>query len=170
MGDSERRGGQEQEPKVSKTMNRRNYRAARRGFSLLELMLVLAIIGVLTAVAAVSLSGSGERAKRKATIASMAQIANALKLYKLDHNVYPATLTALQAGSTAYLDADNSCQVGWKQDFWDAGSGVGGRDFDLYSRGSTGTFASGGGDDLDYCKVKDEGCAPRLPSPACVAA
>lgn len=156
MGDSERRGGQEQEPKVSKTMNRRNYRAARRGFSLLELMLVLAIIGVLTAVAAVSLSGSGERAKRKATIASMAQIANALKLYKLDHNVYPATLTALQAGSTAYLDADKRLQDGWKQDFLYAAPGVGGREFDLYSRGSNGTFESGGGDDLDYWKVKDE--------------
>ena len=78
-------------------------RARRGGFSLLELMLVLAIIGVLTAVAAWSVFGQGERAKRRATRASMAVIKNALEQYHLDKSAWPSALLALQAGRTPYL-------------------------------------------------------------------
>src|ERR1051326_179051 len=85
----------------SRTMKIRGFDRARRGgFSLLELMLVLAIIGVLTAVAAVSVFGQGEKAKKKATRASMAVIKNALDQYHLEKSVWPTTLSALQAGNT----------------------------------------------------------------------
>jgi len=138
-------------------MKNRNVQTRNRGsFSLLELMLVLAIIGVLTAIAAVSLSGTGERAKIKATIASMNQIVHALDSYKLDNNVYPPNLAALQAGKTAYLDANKQIRDGWKQDFLFGVPGANGREFDLYSKGGNGIFENGNGDDLDWWKVKDQ--------------
>jgi general secretion pathway protein G len=136
-------------------MNTRAYdRVGRPGFSLLELMLVLAIIGVLTAIAAVSLSGAGERAKRRATIASMSQVVNALQNYKLDHNLYPANLDALRVGTTAYLDQNKQIADGWKQPFLYAAPGTSGHEFDLYSKGGDLTF--GTQDDLDWWRVKDE--------------
>lgn len=136
-------------------MKNRNTRN-RGGFSLLELMLVLAIIGVLTAIAAVSLSGTGERAKIKATIASMNTIVHALDSYKLDNNIYPPNLAALQAGKTAYLDATRQLKDAWKQDFLYGVPGANGHEFDLYSKGGNGTFENGNGDDLDWWKVKDQ--------------
>ena len=125
--------------------------AAQRGFSLLELMLVLAIIGVLTAVAAVSLSGQGTKAKIKVTQTSMAQIRNALRGYQLDNNVYPPSLQALTVGKTAYLSNDFRLADGWGQDFLYAAPGSNGREFDLFSKGPDGVF--GTEDDIDVWKI-----------------
>jgi general secretion pathway protein G len=130
----------------------RNGAARRGGFSLLELMLVLAIIGVLTAVAAWSVFGQGERAKRKATRASMALIKSALDQYHLDKSVWPASLTALQAGAMPYLDKDKPLLDGWKQPFLYQAPGSNGHDFDLFSKGGNGQFENGGGDDVDFWK------------------
>ena len=135
-------------------MNPRTTRARRAGFSLLELMLVLAIIGVLTAIAAVSLSGAGERAKRRATIASMHQIVNALNNYKLDNNIFPASLEVLKVGSGAYLDKDKNIVDGWKQAFFYVVPGSSGHEFDLVSKG--GDLAYGTQDDINWWQVKDE--------------
>lgn len=122
----------------------------RAGFSLLELMLVLAIIGVLTAVAAYSVFGSGERAKKKATRASMAVIKGALDSYHLDKSVWPASLAALQAGTTPYLDKDKPLLDAWKQPFLYQTPGSNGHEFDLFSKGGNGVFENGGGDDIDF--------------------
>lgn len=128
----------------------------RGGFSLLELMLVLAIIGVLTAVAAWSVFGQGERAKRKATRASMAIIKNALEQYHLDKSAWPTSLTALQAGKTPYLEASKALVDGWNQPFLYQTPGSNQREFDLFSKGGNGQFENGGGDDVDFWKTDVE--------------
>lgn len=122
----------------------------RAGFSLLELMLVLAIIGILTAIAAVSISGSGERAKIKATKASMSTIRGALRSYQLDHNVYPPTLDALTQGRTAYLSNDFRLADAWGQAFVYGVPGTA-HEFDLLSKGGDQTF--GTADDIDVWKL-----------------
>jgi general secretion pathway protein G len=119
-------------------------------------MLVLAIIGVLTAIAAVSIGGSSKKAKIRATFASMEVIRHALDLYKLDKNVYPADLTALQAGSTPYLDKNKPLADGWQHPFLYQTPGSNGHDYDLYSMGDNGVFESGGGDDLDVWRPNAE--------------
>jgi general secretion pathway protein G len=132
-------------------MKKTNRRRMRAGFSLLELMLVLAIIGVLTAVAAVSLSGAGGRAKKNATKASMNTIRNAVRNFQLDNNAYPPNLAALTVGKTAYLSNDFKLADGWGQEFLYAAPGSGGREFDLYSKGDDGVF--GTADDIDVWKL-----------------
>ena len=86
-----------------------------RGFSLLELMLVLAIIGVLMAVAAVNIMGGGAKAKRKATQATMATIKGQLQAYHLDTSSFPPTLATLV--TTKYLE-NKPIKDGWDNDFY----------------------------------------------------
>jgi general secretion pathway protein G len=124
----------------------------RAGFSLLELMLVLAIIGVLTAVAAYSVFGQGERAKRKATRASMDVIKHALDQYHLEKSAWPPSLGALTMGTTPYLDKDKPLVDGWKQPFLYQTPGSNGHDFDLISKGGNGVYEGGNGDDVDFWK------------------
>jgi general secretion pathway protein G len=68
-----------------------------RGFTLLELMVVVVIIGVLAAlIAPTVLSRIGE-AKGTAAKSDIASIMNALKMYKLDNGRYPTAEQGLDA-------------------------------------------------------------------------
>ncbi len=112
----------------------------RAGFSLLELMLVLAIIGVLAAVAAWNIVGVSGRANKKATIASMGKIKDALVNYNLDNpGTYPATLMVL--GTAKYLDATKLTDA-WKREFYYLPTGNQERPFDLISSGEDGQMGT----------------------------
>jgi len=68
------------------------------GFTLVEIMLVVIIIGALAAMIIPRLSGRGEEAKAKVAKADIdANIATALKLYELDNGSFPTTEQGLAA-------------------------------------------------------------------------
>jgi len=70
----------------------------KNGFTLIELMLVVIIIGALVAMVMPRLSGRGEQAKIAACKADIqANIATGLKLYELDNGNFPTTDEGLNA-------------------------------------------------------------------------
>lgn len=68
-----------------------------RGFSLIELLLVLVIIALLAGIVAPQFIGRMETAKQQKISADFNTIATALKLYQLDNDVYPGTDQGLPA-------------------------------------------------------------------------
>jgi len=70
----------------------------KAGFTLVEIMLVVIIIGALAAMIIPRLSGRGEEAKAKVAKSDIdANIATALKLYELDNGSFPTTEQGLEA-------------------------------------------------------------------------
>lgn len=64
----------------------------RQGFTLIELMLVVVIIGALVAMVMPRLAGRSEQAKNGAAQADItANIATGLKMYELDNGRYPTS-------------------------------------------------------------------------------
>jgi general secretion pathway protein G len=80
----------------------------KSGFTLIELMLVVIIIGALVAMVMPRLTGRGEQARVAAAKADInANIATALKLYELDNGAFPTTEEGLNALLTKPSSARN---------------------------------------------------------------
>ena len=69
----------------------------KKAFSLLELLVVILILGLLAAFVVPNLIGAGEKAKRDLVCSQMGSISQALKMFKLDNGMYPATEEGLNA-------------------------------------------------------------------------
>src|SRR5450759_5209943 len=65
----------------------------RRGFTLIELMVVIAIIIILAAIAIPNYLSMTARAKRSRVASDFAAIATALETYRTDWNVYPSSVS-----------------------------------------------------------------------------
>ena len=65
-------------------------RGDRRGFTLIELVVVITILGVLVAIAIPAVAGYVDDAKKKAARADAKNIQTALIMYKAEYGAYPA--------------------------------------------------------------------------------
>ena len=72
-------------------------RSAVRGFTLIELMVVLVIIGVLAALIVPNVLDRADDARTTAARTDVANLMQALKLYKLDNQRYPTAEQGLKA-------------------------------------------------------------------------
>ena len=68
-----------------------------RGFTLIEIMVVVAIIAVLATIVIVSYQGFGERSRDSQRTSDIAQIKIALDKYYVDNSQYPAVCGAVQS-------------------------------------------------------------------------
>lgn len=84
----------------------------RKGFTLIEVIVVIALIGVLTSFLVPSFEKSGERAKNTKLASDLKVLDSGISLYKLDNGNLPATLDKLDpeyvAGSSEFKDAQNN--------------------------------------------------------------
>jgi len=62
----------------------------RRGFTLIEVLVVVAIIGILVAISAANLLNAIQRARQKRTMADMRTLALGIESFTTDFNRYPA--------------------------------------------------------------------------------
>jgi len=71
--------------------------ASQLGFTLIEIMVVVVIIGILAALVGPRLFGQVDRARIEAAKAEISTIENAMKFYRLDNFAYPTTEQGIEA-------------------------------------------------------------------------
>ena len=80
-------------------MNQTRFRSSkkRKGFTLLEIMVVVIIIGLIAVIAVQNVLPQADRARITSTTADIRTLAAALDTYRLDNSFYPSTEQGLDA-------------------------------------------------------------------------
>lgn len=121
------------------------------GFSLLEIMAVVVIMGLLMSIIGVSISGQIDKARLATARAQIAQLESALELYRMDNGRYPNTAQGLEALVRApaeapeprnypqggYLSKSDALLDPWSEPFQYASPGThNAHGFDLWTLGA----------------------------------
>ena len=126
-----------------------DYKRNEKGFTLIEIMVVIIILGILASYVAVRITGQTEDARRTQAKVQIETIETALKMYILDNGSYPSTEQGLQALVEApttgrlprkwrdggYLEKGRIPKDPWKSEYIYLSPGVHG-DFDIMSFGN----------------------------------
>ncbi len=138
--------------------------ARRRGFTFLEIMFVVVIIGVLLAVAVPKMTGKSRQAQIRATELGIRNVGLALKEYELATGQFPNTSEGLMAlverpsnidedrWTGPYLDDEEMPKDAWGHEFNYRSPGDHKKDYDLWSSGPDGI--EGNEDDVKNWKEK----------------
>lgn len=126
----------------------------KHGFTLIELMVVIVILGILAGLVVPRIMGRPEEAKQVKAKMQIESLESALKLYKLDNGMYPNTEQGLQAlvespevgtlpkkwRKGGYLEKGRIPKDPWGNEFVYLSPGIH-DDYDIISYGSDGVSA-----------------------------
>jgi general secretion pathway protein G len=139
------------QPLFRREVNRRRSPGAahERGFTLIEIMVVVVIIGLLAAVIVPQVVSRVEEARVAKAKQDMASIETALTMFRLDNSKYPGTDQGLVALSTQPTDPSirhwrpggyvkRVSKDPWGNDYQYVYPGTHGGEYDLYSLGADG--------------------------------
>lgn len=132
------------------------------GFTLLEILIVITILGILASLVAVKIMDRPGEARTTKAELDIKSLENALKLFRLDNGFYPSTDQGLRAliekptigripqhwRKGGYLETQSVPKDPWGNEYLYLCPGVRNRDFDLWSYGADGV-AGGEGEDQD---------------------
>lgn len=139
--------------------SRRKTQRTQRGFTLIEIMVVIAILGILAALIVPKIMSRPDEARRVAAKQDIGAVMQALNLYKLDNGRYPANDQGLRAlvEKPSTDPVPNNWKAGgylerlpndpWGNPYQYLNPGVHG-DIDVFSYGADGK-AGGEGNDAD---------------------
>lgn len=141
------------------------------GFTLLEILIVITILGILASLVAIRvMDRPGEARALKAEL-DIKTLENALKLFKLDNAFYPSTEQGIRAlveqpsvgrisknwREGGYLEKGVVPEDPWGNDYLYLSPGINNKDFDLFSYGADGEEGGEGEDaDITNWSVKTE--------------
>jgi general secretion pathway protein G len=137
-------------------------REEEKGFTLIEILIVITILGILASLIAVRLMDRPGEARAMKAQLDIQTLENALKLYKLDNAIYPSTDQGLLAlvekpavgrvperwREGGYLEKGVVPEDPWGYDYLYLSPGVHNPDFDIWSYGADGE-EGGEGEDAD---------------------
>lgn len=128
------------------------------GFTLIEVMVVIVILGILAALIVPNVIGQSDKARVGTTKSVLSTTASALDLFKLDNSRYPTTQEGLDALVHKPANAKTWPEGGyikgglpkdgWGNDLQYIAPGSDGKPYDLYSFGADGK-EGGEGNDAD---------------------
>jgi prepilin-type N-terminal cleavage/methylation domain-containing protein len=126
-------------------------RPTERGFTLVEILAVMAILSLLTAITLPALRGLGERGALARTRAELSLMAGALEVYRRAYGDYPQTGSFLMASpeTTQALRSDHA-----QARFFNALRGA------LGPNCTDGWSSPGGGDFIDFARLSTEFALP----------
>lgn len=130
--------------KNSSSHTERKTDSTQDGFSLVELLVVMAIIGLIATMVTPQVLGYLGRARGDTARIQVKNIAQAVELYYLDQGAYPTNQQGLQAlvQSTSptwrgpYMRDTRGLIDPWNQPYLYRSPGLGGKPYDIFSLGS----------------------------------
>ena len=131
-----------------KKHSKRRANRATLGFTLIELMVVIAIIGILATIVVPNLLGAADEANVKAAQAQIQAFRTAIINFRLENNRFPSNLNELLNNERGkrYLAANEIPNDPWGSPYQYSQPGPDGHDFEVKSLGANGQPGGSGYD------------------------